>query len=264
MSASLPIRVGNASKAARGYALQEPQLVDAVKARPVRLASGMSVEQGFRVVVDNCLTQMQYNERGVMRGVDPESVHQMRVGMRRLRSALRLFAKWMQLPQNLHAELGWLAAELGAARDSQVLADSTLAKVAAACPQETGLAGLRQTASSIATTKRLHAAEVVGSVRYSCLMIGLVGWLQASDWHEAVDDSLRQALAKPIDKRAAQILVRCHQKLIKRGEHLEEGTPEERHQVRIAAKQMFYATEFFQSLHPVGRIRRYIKRLAAP
>ena len=66
---------------------------------------------------------MQDNEVGVARGNDPESIHQMRVGMRRLRSALRLFAPWIPFPAALQQELSWLGGELGAARDADVLAD---------------------------------------------------------------------------------------------------------------------------------------------
>ena len=198
------LRVGNLSKSARGYALHAPQPLSAVRAGSVELASEMTVEQGFRAIVSNCVTQMQDNESGVMGSNDPESVHQMRIGMRRLRSALRLFAKWMPFPEALQSELDWLAGELGAARDADVLADSTLVRVAEACPMETELLPLKQAASTIARAKRRRAAASVGSVRYSRLMLGLVAWLQGSRWHESLDDSARQALAAPLDKRAAK------------------------------------------------------------
>lgn len=257
------LRVGNLSKAARGYALAAPVAAAAVKAKPVTLRREMSVEGGFRVIVSNCLAQMQDNETGVMRGTDPETIHQMRVGMRRLRSALRLFAPWIPFPPALQQELLWLGGELGAARDADVLADSTLPKVTEACPQETDLLRLRQSASAIAGEKRKQAAAAVASVRYSRLMLGLVGWLQASRWHELLDETALNALAEPLEKRAARILGRCHEKLIKSGKRLAHGTPEERHQVRIAAKKARYATEFFQSLHPARRVKRYLSCLTA-
>jgi len=213
--------------------------------------------------VSNCLRQMQDNEVGVAQGIDPESIHQMRVGMRRLRSALRLFAPWIPFPPALQQELAWLGGELGAARDADVLADSTLLKVIEACPQETDLLPLRQLASTIAGKKRQKAAEAVASVRCSRLMLSLVGWLQALRWHETLEEAALGALAEPLEKRAAQILDLRHEKLIKSGKRLAHGTPEERHQVRIAAKKARYAMEFFQSLHPAGRVKRYVRRLAA-
>lgn len=257
------LRVGNLSKSARGYALLAPQSLAAVRAQSIELDADMTVEQGFWIIVGNCLTQMQGNEAGVTRGLDPESIHQMRVGMRRLRSALRLFSKWIPFPQSLQDELAWLGGELGAARDADVLADSTLAKVAAACPLDTELQRLAQSASAMAQEKRLLAAAAVGSTRYSRLMLGLVGWLQASRWQESRDDSARRVLVEPLERHQAKILARCHQKLIERGKRLEHGTPEERHRVRIAAKKLRYATEFFQSLHAAGRVKHYVKSLTA-
>lgn len=85
-------------------------------------------------------------------------------------------------------DLAWLGGELGAARDADVLADGTLPKVIEACLQETDLLPLRQLASTIAGRKRRHAAEAVASVRYSRLMLSLVGWLQALRWHESLEE----------------------------------------------------------------------------
>ena len=259
----LPLRIGNLSKAARGYALQTPLAVLAVKARPVALDAAMTVEQGFRVIAGNCLAQMQDNEAGVLQGSDPEAIHQMRVGLRRLRSALRLFSPWIPFPPALQQELAWLGAELGTARDADVLADSSLSKVIDACPQALGLLPLRQAASALAEQRRQQAAMAVASVRYSRLMLGLVGWLQASAWHESLDDPARAALGCPLPKRATQILLRCHEKLLKRGKRLAHGTAEQRHRIRIAAKKARYATEFFLSLHSAPRAKRYIKCLAS-
>lgn len=247
----VPLRVGNLSKAARGYALAAPAAATALKARPLALNRDTCVEEGFRVIVSNCLAQLQDNEAGVVQGSYPESIHQMRVGMRRLRSALRLFAPWIPFPSALQEELDWMGGALGAARDADVLADGTLPKVIEACLQETALLPLRQLASTIARKKRRQAAEAVASVRYSRLMLSLVGWFQALRWRATLKEDALGALAEPLAKRATSILQRRHEKLIASGKRLAQGTPAERHQVRIAAKKARYATEFLQSLRPV-------------
>ena len=96
----------------------------------------------------------------------------------RLRSALGLFAKWAPLRVVLQGELEWLAGEVGAARDADVLADITLARMTGACPTESELLPLKQAASMIARAKRRRAAAAVGSVRYSRMMLGVVAWLE--------------------------------------------------------------------------------------
>jgi triphosphatase len=61
---------------------------------------------------------------------------------------------------------------------------------------------------------------------------------------------------------AEKLLARRHAKLLARGAALEAGTPEERHAVRIAAKKLRYAAEFFSPPHPRKRNRAYIKALS--
>ena len=122
----IPLRLGNASKSARGYAMMHPAPPPLVKAAPVELADAMTVEQALQAIAGNCIAQLQGNEAGVMQGGDPEHVHQMRVGLRRLRSLLKMFEELAPLPAGLDQELRWLGDELGAARDWEVLAGDTL------------------------------------------------------------------------------------------------------------------------------------------
>lgn len=263
LQAHVPLRVGNRSKAARGYALQATVAAAAMQARPMTLRAEMNVEACFQTIFSGCITQMQDNEIGVLQGEDPESIHQMRVGMRRLRSALRLFARWIPFPPTLEQELGWLASELGAARDADVLADGTLPKAIEICPQEAELLALRDVVSTIACEKRQQAAAAVASVRHSRLMLRLVAWLHTSHWRESLTETARGCLAAPLARRATRILACRHKKLIKLGRRLTESTPEVRHEVRIAAKKARYATEFFQSLYPSRRVKRYVSGLEA-
>jgi inorganic triphosphatase YgiF len=259
----VPLRIGGLSKSARGYALGEPVATPiAAKSKPVTLRRDLSVEEGFRAIVGNALEQMHGNEAVVAQGLDPEGIHQMRVGMRRLRLAFRLFDPWIPQPSLLLQEVAWLGAVLGAARDADVLAESTLPRLIDACPQEEGLLPLGQWASSLAAAKRQDAAAAVASVRYARLMLGLFSWLEASRWREWPEAGGLAGLAEPLDKRAAQILHRTHRKLLKSGKRLAQATTEERHEVRIAAKKARYATEFFQALYATGYFKRYLRLLA--
>lgn len=259
----IALRINNSSKSARGYALMAPSPIAVMCAMRVELRPHMAIEPGFRRIVQNCLAQMQGNELGVIRGVDPESVHQMRVGLRRLRSALRLFSRWVPQPEGLRGELDWLTDALGAARDAEVFATSTLPALAATSPKSSSWAPLQQAASSVAHVHRLGAAEAVASDRYARLMLGLVAWVQTRGWQSALDGAARKALLRPLDRLAAVLITRLHQKLCIASMRLVKGSPSERHRVRIAAKRLRYATEFFQSLYRPVRFKRYVQRLAA-
>ena len=101
----------------------------------------MSVEQVFLAIAGNCLEQVSGNQDGVAGGEDVESVHQMRVGLRRLRSALGMFKSLLALPDALKGELEWLGGALGEARDWDVLAGNTLAQLDGAAASGCGGAG---------------------------------------------------------------------------------------------------------------------------
>jgi CHAD domain-containing protein len=77
------------------------------------------------------------------------------------------------------------------------------------------------------------------------------------------DDALQRALRQPIGPRAARMLHRRHARLVEIGERLHPDQSEERHRLRIAAKKLRYATEFFQAVRPSGHTRRFLRRLAA-
>jgi triphosphatase len=260
---AVPLRVGNISKAERGYALYAPQPPAVVEAAHLELAAGLTVEQGFQAIVGNCLAQIQGNEAGVAQGSDPESVHQMRVGLRRLRSALGLFGEVAPCPAALQEELGWLASALGATRDWEVFAGGTLNQVAGARPDEAEWAPLQQAAFDVARKNRQKAAASVRSVRYARLLLSLGGWVQGARWRESLAQPGREALAALLATFATQTLARRHGTLKKRGKRLQEGTPQARHRVRIAAKNVRYAAEFFHSLYPAKRLRPYVAALAA-
>ncbi|MGB8703040.1 MAG: CHAD domain-containing protein [Thermosynechococcaceae cyanobacterium] len=61
------------------------------------------------------------HKKDVLADQDPEGIHQMRVGMRRLRTALAVFADFVSLPSNLDREIAKLSKGLGSVRDLDVL-----------------------------------------------------------------------------------------------------------------------------------------------
>ncbi|RJG05981.1 CHAD domain-containing protein [Noviherbaspirillum cavernae] len=259
---TVPLRIGNLNKAVRGYALRVPQELPIVKAAALALSGDMSIEHAFQIIAANCNAQIQGNEIGVLHGNDPESVHQMRVGVRRLRSALRLFGGVIQVPAQIREELGWLAAELGAVRDWEVLADFTLTSIVTASDEASGIDRLKSTAAAVAHDKREQAAVALRSPRYTRLMLTLSHWLLGAGWRDGIDASKHKELDAPVQAFAGNMLKHDHRRLRKRGRKLRGADAAKRHRMRIAAKKLRYATEFFQSLYPPRRVKRYVKSLA--
>lgn len=259
---SVPLRVENASKAERGYALCAlPGDLPAVGAADPGIAREMSVDEAFRAIAWNCIGQLQENQSRLAQGYDLEYVHQMRVAVRRLRSALNLFAAAAPAIKDaaLIGELRWLAGQLGPARDWDVFMAETLPPVMEALPGEAGLPWLRRQAVSLRRERREQAREAASSQRYHKLLLTLGGWLWRAPWRTAATAA---ELDLPVAAFAAQQLARRHCKLCRRGRGLADLTVEQRHAVRIAAKKLRYATGFFFGLYPRKETKRYLKALA--
>lgn len=259
----IPLQIGNQSKADRGYALFEAKPPAAVKATRLELTADMSAEQAFQEIASNTMAQIQANAEGVVERHDVESLHQMRVGMRRLRSALSMYNRLLHLPQDLQQELDWLATELGDARDWDVLAGSTLPAVAKDLPNTAELDGLRMAAAGKAEEHHVATAAAVASPRYTRLMLSVNRWVQAKGWQDEqqIINKAGKKLVEPVTKFARATLKRDQRRLRARADNLSEATPEARHRVRIAAKKTRYAAEFFGSLFSPKRVRPYIKSL---
>lgn len=261
----IPLHIGNRSKADRGYAMLASDAPAAVKAAALALSPRMTVEEAFQAIAANCLSQIQANDENVAVRHDVESLHQMRVGMRRLRSVLKMHEDLLHLPAGLQQDLDWLAGELGDARDWDVLSGSTLPALARQLPDAAQIGGVRQAAEDKAREHHVAAAEAIGSPRYTQLMLGVARWVQTMGWHEdaAAIEGAGKQLAGPVTKFARKVLKRDQRRLRTRAGNLRSATPDARHRVRIAAKKTRYAAEFFGSLFAARTVRPYVKALSA-
>jgi inorganic triphosphatase YgiF len=257
---TIPLKLENVSKAERGYRLLAPVTLTPVKAQPLELSPDLSVSDAFVRILQSELVHLQANEEGVLREEDPEFVHQMRVALRRMRSALSVFFEPIprESSEPIRTELRWLAGELDAARNWDVLVVDTLPPIVAAFPEDQGLGILQTESESLRRRQNLRAREAVTSDRYQRLLLSLGAWLCSRPWR---DNRESVEVEETISVFAARVLQKRHRRLKKRGKHVAVMAPEERHQVRIAAKKLRYAADFFSSLYSRKRVRRYLNAL---
>ncbi|MBP0600779.1 CHAD domain-containing protein [Herbaspirillum sp. LeCh32-8] len=264
----IPLRIGIQSKAQRGYTLYHQAQPEtdttsgsATKARPLRLSKKMGLEQAFGAIVGNCIEQIQANDIADGDPQDVERLHQMRVGVRRLRSAFTLFRDVIPLPQSLAAEFEWLSTRIGAARDWDVLAGSTLTALPADAPAAINLKAVQEAARKQATAMHKGAVEAVASTRYTALVLQFGRWLLGAQWRDGMDEQQRAQLSQSLSRFAREMLRHDEKRMKKRGRKMEED-PRSRHRTRIAAKKMRYDTEFFQALYGEKSSRPYLKALS--
>jgi len=165
---------------------------------------------------------------------DPEYLHQLRVGLRRLRSALRAFRELLERKEvkAIVRPLRRISPKLGAARDWDVLI-GRLGRGAGPFKAKRNRARER----ALRAVRSRDFERVVARARA----------LQVAE----TDDSLKQF--------GAAALERAHRKL--RKQQFDFTDPAERHEMRIRVKRLRYSVEFFAPAFP--RARPYLADLEA-
>ncbi|MBC7490459.1 triphosphatase [Undibacterium sp. GrIS 1.2] len=257
----IALKISTLSKGDRGYALIAPQPYVPVKAMRLILRRNMTVEQAFQEIARNCLEQIQSNVPGVALQYDQESLHQMRVGLRRLRSAFRLFKNVIALPVELQQEIDWLSKQLGGARDWDVLSGSTLPMIMQSVSDDTQLSELNLAVLARAKKEHKTASTAVNSARYTRFILCITRWLLRPEWAEVPHQCNPSPIEMDVMDFARKLLARGGQRLLKHGRKFDAMSTNERHHVRIAAKKMRYATEYFKSLFSEKKVQPYIEAL---
>ena len=173
----LPARLAFKSKSERGYELMEGGADTPVKAATIDLLANMSTRDAFKMIGVACLKQVVDNVPALIKS-DPEGVHQMRVGLRRLRAAMSLFAGLLRDPQTagIKAELKWLTGELGPAREFEVLVNRVVAPIKR---QRAHRDGMRAFIDELARKREAAAARAqnaVQSTRFGALTLDIAAF----------------------------------------------------------------------------------------
>lgn len=240
-------------------ALQSPR-----KALPPALDEHNTASDALAIIARSTLEHLRANEQGVLAGDDPEFLHQMRVALRRLRSALSAFSR--ALPAKARApvirDLTRLGAALGPARDWDVFMTETLPAIREAFPERAALALLSEEFARLRVAAQGNARRAIRSRKYQRVMIGLASWLAAQAWREHADAGSVALLGLPVRAHAQSELERRYERVRERGRKLKDLSAPELHQLRIAIKKMRYTIDFFASLFDADAVRGLRSRLS--
>ena len=98
-----------------------------------------------------------------------------------------------------------------------------------------------------------RAQNAVKSARFRALTLEVAAWLETGEWAKPQDDLVRDRGDLPIEVAAAEQLNRRRKKIRKRGKALARLDAQRRHRLRIQAKKVRYAAEFFAGVFPGRR-----------
>ncbi len=192
----------------------------------------------------------------------PMPVHQMRVAVRRLRSALSVFGRATgEEGLALAPELKTLAARLGAARDWDVFLAGTGAAVRRTFPDDARIANLLAAAARKRQSCYAALVSLFTDRPWQNLALSLALLPARQPWAQSATPDQTALLASPVRSYAASALDRRLKHVVEPGKDLSGLSTAELHEVRKQAKRLRYATEFFAPLFPGKPTRRYLARL---
>lgn len=182
---------------------------------------------------------------------DSEAVHQIRVAITRLRSAVAFFApvvadaEWLRLKQ----EIAWLNGPLGDARDSDVIAEYARGKKYRAWVR----ARLGDQLERRQAQHHRRLARCLRSARTQRLIAGLARWARQGAW---LKHYKRRTDVEALPSYCAGELKRWHARLTRKGKRLEDLGAGRRHRLRIQTKRFRYMIEALTETIPLWSRRK--------
>lgn len=262
VSRTVPLRLGALSKSERGFRLLDGTAGPG-KAPALRLAADASAADAFRAITGACLRHLRLNEDVFLATRDPEALHQIRVSLRRLRSAFSLFDPILAhdpAARALSESVKRTTEPFGRARNLDVFLETTLPAEIARRPDEPGLSELSARIAAERDAAHDAVVAVLESPAWRRLILDLLAWAETGPWLAPGGPPERDGSARDF---AGDTLERVRKRVKRRGRHLADLDPEARHRVRIAAKKLRYGADFFASLYSGKAARKRHKAFSA-
>ena len=255
------------TKSELGYTLEAGAHRHWSRAAKLSLTPEMTAGEAFRHIILNAFAHLTVNDDCARRNLDVEGVHQCRIALRRLRSALKIYRPLLRGKRvaPIEDDVRWLGRILGAARDLDVLQTELLEPAITALGEAEHLAPLMENLKARKVDAYKLVREALESARYRHLLIELCALGYADDLGKSDSGKPgadRPGLEQPLLELASSALSRAHKKLLKRGDGFESLSKAERHQVRIALKRLRYALDFFGGAFDDERKKKFNKRLS--
>jgi CHAD domain-containing protein len=205
-----------------------------------------------------CIAHIAGNVEGAKRGFDGEALHQLRVGVRRLRSIARVApaAGLVALPRDTRDSLKWFWERLGEARDWDVFMSQTMPQVSRLV-EPARAERFEAAAATLRNESRLRVNRALHGKRFQLAML----LIEASNARQSRDAAAR---ARGSARRVARRLLSAREaRLLRRGRHLGRQSRDALHALRVDVKRLRYVAEFLAALFEQDASVRYLKRLSA-
>lgn len=225
-------------------------------AEPPKLRRRQTCREALILITRETFRQIAANRKVVLETDDPEGAHQLRVGLTRLRAALKLFRPLLEPSRierlELHARA--LARSVGQLRDADVLIGDIVAPAAAVAGADAAaFAELEAALAAHRIRMRDRARATLASEEWSALLLELTLLPGTLGDCRRLDERLGRYTRHALD--------RTWKKVAGKGRRIDELDAEQRHAMRKSLKRLRYGAEFLRKLHDRHRVRPFVKRL---
>lgn len=231
------------SKAERGNLLAQGKVVSAAtKAKSLNLDKDVSAEQAIKQIIENTLNHILPNAAAIADGVaEADHIHQARVGLRRLRSALKHFSNWSaQIDPMWESQLAEIFRALGQSRDNEAIQDSVVPLVKQVCDFDFPFPENVDT----------NIAELLSDSKTTQLFLSLFSFSYSD----------QQSKSK-LSKQAAKSLTKLYQKILKDAAQFSSLAVEQQHRTRKRVKQLRYCIDFIAGIYPEKQVQQFLSKL---
>jgi CHAD domain-containing protein len=207
----------------------------------------MPCDTAFRVVARRCLVSLTADHEATCKG-DPVALHQMRIALTRLRTALSFFSPMVDdsKRERIRRELKWVNTHLGAVRDLDV----AIERLKAINKQQPQVASNNSSWDAQRAANHRRLVRALRSARYRRLIEGTSRWIENGPWSIERGAQGAKQRASAIAVYGADKLARWQKKLLKKRHKLLEMDPKKRHRLRLLNKKLSYSIGFFEDLFP--------------
>lgn len=251
----VPMDVEHTSKAEYGYLLFSAAKPSASKGKFAPLKKTQSMDSALQSLIGDCLAHVQSNVPGALLKLDEEYLHQVRVGLRRLRVVISIALRLHPDAElaALREQVSSLCVELGRSREWDVFVTQTLAPICTRLPEHEGLREVLNVSERARRKQHIGMENSLAAPDFQRMLLRFGAWM-----HGARPEETNAALAQ----FAAQTLERRSRQVVKHGKGLAGEDAAQLHALRIACKKLRYSIEMFGGIFAHNKAGGYVAALS--
>lgn len=259
------IEPSTTSKAGRGYALCAPCEISAETGpypfQKPELSAGMPADKAMSAIGRSAAEQILGNWSRIFTSEDPEVAHQLRVGLRRLRTCLRIFKPYADGP-DLHT-LSRAARDLGRVVGQLRNADVIIADIVMPAVEDIGMNSRHEALISYLQDaqgeQRRFVRTMLAGEQWTRLKLNCMLFDQAVE--RACHNGKSNADGMELGPIAKAALDKCWKHVKRRGRGFSRHRIEERHDMRKSLKTMRYASDYLMPVYAGPEPKAFFRKL---